>query len=142
MGSDIVVDRKRLRGPRWVGLARLDVGLVTWLAAATITTISDDTAIGPVHVPTHIKTKHTCICVNICLYIKYYVILIHSFMNIQFLSNKHIYYHKSILAHTLTCIYNYDHTYTHILIQILIHIQRQIHKQIHKYTYPYLPLQC
>ena len=41
-----------------MGLARLDVGLVTWLAAATITTISDDTAIGPVHVTTHMHVRN------------------------------------------------------------------------------------
>jgi hypothetical protein len=45
-----------------VALARLNVGLVTWVGACTMTTISDDTAVGPVHVTTHIKKKkkHTC----------------------------------------------------------------------------------
>lgn len=43
-----------------MALARLDVGLETWVGACTMTTISDDTAIGPVHVTTHIKKNtHT-----------------------------------------------------------------------------------
>ena len=67
MGSDLLVARERFRGPKWVALevascvalARLNVGLVTWVGACTMTTISDDTAIGPVHVTTHMKKKNT-----------------------------------------------------------------------------------
>jgi hypothetical protein len=44
---------------RSVGLARLDVGLEMWVGACNMTTISEDTAIGPVHVTTHIKHTHT-----------------------------------------------------------------------------------